>query len=479
MRNFSYRRIVAALALMGVVSGAGCTKGPDTATIEGSKPKTLKIWAVIDDTEEYGSLLSDYQKAHPHISLDFRRFRLEEYEDVLVNAMAEDRGPDIFMVHNTWIGKYQPKIEPMPAYTSMVYKYVSGGYTNRTETVELKKERSLTVKDMKGNYPDTVYKDMVRRINTSPEGQAPRLEDKIMAVPMSVDTLAMYVNKDMLNAAGIPIVPDTWDKFQATMQRLVKVDDEGNILQAGAALGTANNVERATDLLSVLMMQNGAVMSRDEDNRPTFAQMPEALSATRQNLPAVESLRFYLEFANPTKDIYTWNAEMPNSLDAFIQGRVAFFFGYAYHLPLIQARAPKLNLTIAKLPQIEGNPIANYANYWAWTVSKKSKNTETAWNFLNYLIQPDNEQKYLETAKRPAAHKALIEKQLEDEQLGVFASQILTSRSWYRGADAKAMESAFTDMISQGATLDDDQLQRTIINAQELVEQSMDRPVNP
>ena len=473
MRHFSYRRIVAFLTIIGVLSGAGCTKGPDTATIEASKPKSLKIWAVIDDQDSYGSLLADYQKLHPHISLDFRRFRLEEYEDALVNAFAEDRGPDIFMVHNTWIGKYTPKISPMPAYTSMVYKFVSGGYTNRTETTELRQEKSLTLKDLKSNYPDTVYNDMVRRVNTGTI-----MEDKIMAVPMSVDTLAMYVNKDLLNAAGIPTVPDTWTNFQATMKRLLKVDADNNILQSGTAMGTSNNVERATDILSVIMMQNGAVMTA-EDGSPSYARMPEALGATRDQTPAAQALRFYLDFANPDKDIYSWNSTMPDSLNAFVQGRVAFFFGYAYHLPTIKALAPKLNLTIAKLPQIEGNPVVNYANYWAWTVSKNSKNTETAWNFLNYLIQQDNEQKYLDAAKRPAAHKALIEKQLESEDMGVFASQILTSRSWYRGADPTTMESAFSSMIDEGAKASDEQLQSIINRSQEVVGQTMYLPPNP
>jgi len=469
---------MALMTMMGMLSGAGCTKGPDAATIEGLKPKTLKIWAVIDDQDAYGALLTAYQQAHPQVSLEYRRFRLEEYEDALVNALAEDRGPDIFMVHNTWIGKYAPKIAPMPAYTNMVYRFVSGGYTNRTETTELRQEKSLTIKDLKNNYPDTVYTDMVRNVNTAAEGAAPLMENKVMAIPMSVDTLAMYVNKDMLNAAGIPTVPDTWDAFQATMKRLVKVDADGNILQAGAALGTSNNVERAPDILSIIMMQNGAVMAAD-DGTPSFARMPEALGATRDQTPAAQALRFYLDFANPTKDIYTWNAAMPNSMDAFVQGRVAFFFGYAYHLPLIKALAPKLNLTIAKLPQITGNPVANYANYWAWTVSKKSKNTETAWNFINYLAQQDNEQKYLDAAQRPAAHKALLEKQLESETLGVFASQVLTSRSWYRGADAPAMEAAFNSLIDQGAKVTDDQLQAVINRTQEVVGQTMYLPPNP
>lgn len=467
------RRVVAAIALFSVMFGAGCTKGPDAATVAASQPKTLTIWSVVDDQDAYGEILQAYQRAHPHISIVYRKFRLEEYEDKLVNAMAEDRGPDIFLVHNTWISKYLPRITPMPATTKMVYRFVSGGMTNQTETFELRNEKSIAIREVREVYPDTVYKDMVRRINTAKSGAAPVYEDKVVALPLSVDTLAMFVNKDMLNAANIPVVPDLWDKFQATMSRLVKVDENGKIVQAGAALGTARNVERAGDILSVLMMQNGTQMSAD-DGTPTFAMMPEALSATRQQLPAAQALRFYLDFANPDKDIYSWNADMPNSLDAFVQGRLAYFFGYSYHLPLIKSLAPKLNLTIAKLPQIEDNPTVNFANYWAWTVSKKSKNSDIAWNLINYMAKPENETLYLTKAQRPAAHKSLIEGQLEDENLAVFASQILTSRSWYRGADPATAEEAMMSLIEEGVKTPDEDFPQLLKLTQQKVDQTMD-----
>jgi ABC-type glycerol-3-phosphate transport system substrate-binding protein len=477
MKNSFVRFVVGSLLFSLVLGGAGCTKGPDAATIKALEPKTLNVWAVIDDMDVYAPLIQAYNAAHPHVTINYRRLRNEEYESALLNAFAEDRGPDVFLIHNTWVGKYLPKITPMPAYTQMAYRFAQGSSTNRSYTYELHNERSVTIKQVKENYPDAVANDVIRQVNTAKEGAAPLLENKIVALPMSVDTLAMYVNKDLLNAAGIPTIPDTWDKFQATIPRLVKIDSSGKILQAGTAMGLASNVERSTDIVSALMMQNGAVMTAD-DGFPTFAFMPENLSGEREVSPGLQALSFYLDFANPDKQVYTWNADMPNSLDAFTQGRVAYFFGYSYHLPTIKARAPKLNLAIAKLPQIDGNPVVNYANYWVWTVSKKSKNPETAWNFIGYITQQDNEKQYLDLAKRPPAHKALIDKYLDDESLGVFASQILTSRSWYKGADADAMEKAMSTMITDGGATDPEDLNRVVLIAQDKVGQTM-APTGP
>lgn len=465
-------RFFSAISMLLLVSfmGAGCTKKMDDATASASKSVRLTVWAVIDDSEAYGQIMNEFRAAHPNVSIDFVRMRLEEYEDELLNALAEDRGPDIFMIHNTWVGKYEPKIISMPPSTKLAYRRTIG--TVKKETVyQLEDEKMISLKQYKTNFPEAVIKDTVRRVNISMEPSKENFQERILAVPMSLDTLGMYVNKDLLNAAGVATIPETWNDFQKIVPRLVKQDAQGELIQAAAALGTGTNVERSTDILSVLMMQNGAVMSLD-NGTPSFAMVPSALAEQRAEPPAFQALSFYTDFANPAKEVYTWNSKQPNSLDAFTQGKVAFFFGYSYHLPVIKARAPKLNLGIAQLPQIEGNPTdVNYANYWLWTVSKRSKNADIAWNFLNYMIKPEQAKKYLDNAKRPAAEKSLLSNQLEDEEIGVFASQVLTSKSWYRGKDVETAEEALNMMI-ESTLAGTEELPKAVRNAQSKVEQT-------
>ena len=122
------------------------------------------------------------------------------------------------------------------------------------------------------------------------------------------------------------------------------------------------------------------------------------------------------------------------------------FSGYAYHLPQIRARAPKLNLGITKLPQIEGNPVKNLANYWAWTVSKKKSSGRL--NLVNYLGQPEQNKQILDRMKRPAVRKSMLKDQLEDESIGVCVTGAHGNHlvSWQRSADDG---NAFTEMIEQ------------------------------
>ncbi len=157
---------------------------------------------------------------------------------------------------------------------------------------------------------------------------------------------------------------------------------------------------------------------------------------------------------------------MPDSLEAFAQGRTAMFFGYSYHAQQLRARAPQLKYGIVPVPQI--NPIrpAVMANYWVFGVSKKSQNSDYAWDFLRFSTEAQNLKNYLTAAKRPTALKALIEEQKTDPDLEPFASQLLFARSWYHGKNPTSMEQAFLDMITdalgaKGAAVDEERAKLT------------------
>ena len=441
-----FRRGIALAAILAIV-GAGCTKGPSADAVKASQPMTLNIWGVIDDIDVYAPVLDRYRKIHPNIQINYRRLRLEEYEQKMLEGLAEDRGPDIFLIHDDWVTKYLSRITPMPKTTQIGYS-VTTGTIKKEKTWEVRTEPTMTLKEYRTQYADAILKDTIRTVNLSEDPAHPDLQERIVAIPVAMDTLGLYYNKDLLNAAGIPNPPETWQDFQDQVKKIVKFDPQNNILQAAAGIGTSRNVERSTDLLTVLMMQNGARMTDDAGNL-FFHVIPPELSGQREEPPSYSALTFYTDFANPSKETYTWNAQQPNSLDAFVQGKTAFFFGYAYHLPDIRARAPKINLGITKLPQIEGNPVKNFANYWAWTVSKRTKNPEIAWNLVNYMAQPDQNKDILALMKRPAVRKSMLKDQLEDESIGVFASQVLTATTWYRGKDPTTMENALEDLIDQ------------------------------
>jgi len=124
-------------------------------------------------------------------------------------------------------------------------------------------------------------------------------------------------------------------------------------------------------------------------------------------------------------------------------------FNYSYHIPTIKAKSPYLNFSIAPMPQPKSAQFnVNYANYWGFAVSKKSseEKREASWEFIIWLSQKDQSQKYLEQVRKPTARRDLIDWQKDDGELGVFAQQSLTSRSWYQ-VDNSSIELILNDMI--------------------------------
>lgn len=437
MKKLFILSLLASLTL----SGALC-KTVSKELEEAIKPVEISYWRVFDDSDAFTDIIAEYNKIHPNVSIVYRKLNYNEFEKKLLEALAEDRGPDIFSIQNTWLRGYQNKLLPMPASIALPYRTVQG--TIKKDVVwEMRTNKSLTLRDLKSKFVDQAVEDAVLPAIDEKTGAA---ADKIFGLPLAMDTLALFYNKELLNAAGIPEPARDWQALQEHVKKLVKQDAQGNITQAGAALGTGNNIERAPDILSVLMMQNGAQMA-DEQGRATFHLVPEGLSG-RTLPPGIEAMTFYTDFASPQKEVYSWNDALPNSLDAFIQGKAAYFFGYSYHLPIIKSRAPKLNFGIARLPQISGNREINFANYWMEVVSKKTAHPNEAWDFVQFASGAEMAQKYLDKTKKPTALRALIQKQSEDIELYPFVSQVLTAKSWYRGRNAPAAEQVIKEMIT-------------------------------
>lgn len=371
------------------------------------RPAVLEVWGIQDPPEVFQEIITNYQKENKHITINYQKKLLADYEAELINAFAADKGPDIWLIHNTWLPKHKDKIRALP-------------------------NELFSFSAFRDNFVEVTEKDLT--------------EDNIIyGLPLYVDTLALFYNKDFLNSAGVALAPDTWDDLIINLDKLVQRNKWGGIERAGAALGTAENINHSTDILALLMLQNGTNIVDKDKKSAAFDQ--SIFLEEKTYYPGQDALRFYTEFANPSKKAYTWNRQMPNSLDAFIEAKTAMMFNYSYNISTIKDRAPYLNLGISSMPQIKDrNFDVDYADYWAFTASKKSRVFQEAWKFILYLTQKETAKNYLEKAKRPTARRDLINWQKQDLELGVFAEQALTAQTWYQ-VDSSAIETIFANAI--------------------------------
>jgi len=420
-----------------ITSGLGCKCTTSDRIAEKVKPINLVYWRTQDSQDAFTTIIDGWRALYPHISITYKTIREEEYEQTLLEAWAEDRGPDIFSIPDTWLGKYQTKILPVNLSQEIVLaRQIMVGTIKKEPKVIEERKKVPNLRELREIFVETVSDGVI-------------LEDKIYGLPLGLDLLVLYYNKELLNNAGIITPPQTWQEFVNSVNALTLQDRYGNFIQSGAAMGTAENVANLTDILSLLMLQNGTSMVNQKDQ----VIFDQALIDDPNYSPGIEAVRFYTGFANPYQGVYTWNEEMINSLDAFAQGRVGFILGYSNYLSIIKSQAPKLNFDIAKIPQI-GSSLkeVNYARYWLETVSKKTKHPSEAWGFLLYAMEPQNAQSFVERTKRPTAHRALIEMQLEDFDLAPFARGVLTAQTWYQGKNYSLVEEAFQEMVKNVLT---------------------------
>jgi len=410
--------------------GLGC-KGSGTVPADALEPVTLSYWRVFDEPSDFTDTIAAFRQTYPHINVQVRKLRIEEYEDAIIRALAEGNGPDIISVHAAQLKQYQNLLSPMPPSATLPATVVG---SNNKSTVTLQTVKLPSAQDLRAAFIDTVSQDVT-------------WGGQIYGLPLSVDTMVLYYNRQLLNQANVPAAPRTWEELKEAVKALTIQDQNGNIIQSGAAMGGARNINRGPDILAALMMQNGTEMTRS--GRVAFSEVPANLAGGTV-VPGRDALRFYTDFASPAKEVYAWNENLPESLDAFANGQLAFFFGYAYHLPLIRSLAPGIDFGIAKFPQIAatGRQV-NVANYWFEGVTKQSKHKNEAWGFIQFATSERGVGQFLLKSGKPTALRTLIAGQRANPELAPFADQLLTAQNWYHGGNAAAMEEAFRTAIAQ------------------------------
>jgi len=376
------------------------------------RPETVafEVWGVFDDKSIYKDLIAEFSDEYPQTKITYvqKSNLMPVYENDLLESMAAGKGPDILMINNSWLPRYKDKLMPVSS-------------------------KAMTQKEYKETFVDVTADDFI-------------INDSIYALPLSVDTLALYYNKDIFNSAEIAQPPVTWDEFMEDVEKLTVKDENSDIIKSAAALGTAVNINRSTDILTLLMLQSGTAMVDLASKEAVFNK--DVTVNGKKICPGCRALEFYTDFANPQKSVYTWNTRLDYSIDMFYQARTAMMLNYSYHVPTIQKKSPYLKFGVAEMPQIkDAETKINYANYWAFAVAKKTgQDSDRAWEFILWLSRKENAQKYLQTAKKPASRRDLIDWQKDDEFLGIFSQQALTARSWYQ-VNNNDIETIFADMI--------------------------------
>lgn len=314
--------LVFLLLALGLLAGGRFLLG----ILGGSKEVTVTYWGLWENDATVRSVIADFEAKNPKIKVSYVKQSPRQYRERLSAAIARGEGPDLFRFHNTWVAMLASDLAAVP------------------KTVMTPAEFSSTF------YP-VATNDLVAG-NT------------IYGIPMMIEGLGLYINEDLFAKAGVS-VPVTWEDVLNIVPKLTV--KEGNAITTSAiALGTTGNIENFSDILALMMMQNGANLV--------------GLSGKE----AEETLLFYRKFADPADPIYTWNDTLDNSIYAFAIGKVAMILAPSWRAFDVRQIGPELRFKIIPVPQLPGNTVS-WASYWVEGVSGKSKTQMQAFAFLKYI----------------------------------------------------------------------------------------------
>ncbi|NLG72445.1 MAG: extracellular solute-binding protein [Chloroflexi bacterium] len=75
---------------------------------------TLTYWAVVPTQLQFDALYERFQELYPNIKIDFRQFQdAGEYGQQLAPALSSGEGPDMFMVFNNQVNRFENFTEPV------------------------------------------------------------------------------------------------------------------------------------------------------------------------------------------------------------------------------------------------------------------------------------------------------------------------------------------------------------------------------
>lgn len=366
----------------------------------------VTIWGTFDATAMQGIIRNAAESETRLSQVTYEQKDVKTFESDLADALASGTGPDIFIMRQDYAPHDAGKVSMIP-------------YTKLSQA---------------------------EFVNSFVTGSSPFLgETGIVAIPMLVDPLVLYWNRDMVTSAGFAQPLKYWDELPKQAPQITKRSDSGNITKSAIALGEYENVDNAKDVLSMMIMQaDGLIVTRDSSGRLT----PSIASRSGDTAQSTETaLRFYTEFADPSKDDYTWNRARPEARAAFAAGDLAYYIGYASEAPLIKQTNPNLNFSVSDVPQVRGGKAAiDYGRVYGLAIARHSINPKGA-ETVAFLLTgtPDISRQISAAVGIPSARNDVLAQAAQGNDT-IFNKMAIIVRTWM---DPNPVETAaiFKSMI--------------------------------
>lgn len=365
----------------------------------------VSMWGTLPEaqvTQLVGRMKNDLGITIP---LTYTEFSEESFDQELIEALAAGEGPDMMIISQDRIMRHRDKLVPIPF----------------------------------ESFPERAFKD--RYVE---EGELFLTQDGILAFPFILDPMVLYWNRTLFSNAGIARPPFFWDELFTLTNQLTRTDDRGTILESTIALGEYTNVRHAKEIVATLVLQagNGIVGQTNQGIRSILSNR-----ISGAEVPAEAALRFYTEFANPIKPVYSWNRSLPDSQDMFLAGDLAMYVGFASELFVLQEKNPNLNFDVTSLPQIQGREAQKtFGHMGGIGILKNSPRIASAFQAMTLLLDTPAVEVWQDITQLPPPRRDILAEQPGDAYMSVFYKEALIADA-FLDPDKTQTNTIFRGMI--------------------------------
>lgn len=321
--------VAAVLAAALASTAVGCGSGDDAGD---SGAKVTLSYAVWDKNQVpvMEELAAAFTKDHPNITVNVQLTPWADYWTKLRAAVTGGAAPDVFWMNGPNFQLYADNGVIMPL-------------TDRINAAKV---------DL-GSYPKALV-DLYT------------FEGKVYGLPKDFDTVGVWYNKELFDAAGVayPAGNWTWADFKATAAKLT------NPAKGVYAIGA--NLSGQEYFYNTIYQAGGHVIAAD------------GRSSGYDNPATIEGLRFWTDLIKNkhSPDLKTMTDTAP--LQLFESGKLAMYWGGSWNaIPFSSNDYTKSRVDVAPLPM--GVKQATIIHGLANVVSAKTAHPAQAWEFVKFL----------------------------------------------------------------------------------------------
>jgi len=362
--------------------GGASSSAPSASAGGGEEPVEITFWRhdYGPEADSINKMIATFEKQYPHIKVKMELIPNDQYETKIRTALAGGNPPDIMALDGPTLASYAHQGAVIPL----------DEYMNRD-----------------GNKDD-IAKPVLESLTYN---------GKIYAAPHNDSSLAMFYNKKMFEAKGIPLPsknPDEAWTWEQVLDAARKLNDPDNGVYGWnpTPWGFAGHEGAPYSEMTFLWQAGAEILSPDGTTAKGYLDSPEAKKA--------------LEF---WKSLYNTEKVAPKELpqDAFPNGKVAIHIDGPWAFSYLETNFPNFKLgedyDVAPLWKDVKQVTPNGS--WNMAITAQSKHPDEAWLFVNWVTGIEGAKQWYQDTKNLPARLSTAEAfpELQQYPMNIFVEQ--------------------------------------------------------